>query len=597
MSTTSIAPPLRSKVALPSLITVICVAASLVVAGLAMSNSYYLLLMTFAAIYLVAAMGLNVVSGYAGIISIAHGALVCVGAYATAIATVTYGWGFWPATLLAVGVGTVISVILGLPALRLSSWYFVLITIAFTLAVTAMLADLRSFTGGYSGIVGVPKPSLFSYPVGPKGLFWLILAIAAALWWMLGNIMNSRIGWALHSIREGDIRAQANGVSTRNVRLFAFAFSGAFAALAGAFYATAKVVVTPEDFSFDFSIFFLFVVVLGGPARLSGPLLGVLAFYVLPELLGSLKEYRMIAYGVGLLAFSIFMPDGLAGTIASLERKWWRRPSPARPADLTKAQPIVRSDGLPLEIRDVVKHFGGVHALDGVSLSIEPGRIHAIVGPNGSGKTTLLNVISGFYRADSGSITLGPVELVGLSPTRVARLGVQRTFQTPKLLGDLTVLENTRFGGYARERSSGAEIALSLSRARAEARALDAESLQLLSVVRLAGRASDRADLLPHGQQRLVEIARALLGRPRLLLLDEPAAGLSLGELEELGALMKEMRRLGITLVMVEHHIELVASIADTVTVLDQGRILASGTPDDVFRSAAVVSAYTGTSA
>ncbi|WP_188609481.1 branched-chain amino acid ABC transporter ATP-binding protein/permease [Chelatococcus reniformis] len=582
-----------ARLRLPTLTATICVVATLIAAAFAMSNSYYLLLLTFAAIYVMAAMGLNVLSGYAGIISIAHGALICVGAYATAIATVQYGWSFWPAAGLAAAVGMGFSGLLGLPALRLSSWYFVLITIAFTLAVTAMLADLRWLTGGYGGIVGVPAPSLFGYRFSGVAVFWLVVAVSALLWWVIANLMNSRVGWALHAIREGAVTAQASGVSPARLRLFAFLFSGAVAGLAGAFYAVAKVVVTPEDFTFDFSIFFLFVVVLGGPARLSGPLLGVLAFFVLPELLGSLKEYRMIAYGVGLLAFSIFLPEGLAGAIASLQRRLMpeRKAAAAVP---TRAKPIEPIAGTPVTIDDVSKRFGGVKALDGVAMALPAGRIHAVVGPNGSGKTTLLNLISGFYPASSGSIRLGTTEIVGAAPSRIARLSVQRTFQTPKLLGDLSVIENTRFGGYAREAANGFELALRLPRARREAADLDGEAMQWLALVGLADRAHDQAALLPHGQQRLVEIARALIGRPQLLLLDEPAAGLSMGELERLATLIAEMRKLGITIVMVEHHIELVADIADTVTVLDQGRILAQGSAEEVFRSAEVVKAYTG---
>jgi ABC-type branched-subunit amino acid transport system ATPase component/ABC-type branched-subunit amino acid transport system permease subunit len=587
------------RFALPSITVMVCAVAVLAAFGLAMSSSYFLLLLTFAAIYLLAGMGLNVLSGYAGIVSVAHGALVCVGAYATAIATVRYGWNFWPAAALSVLVGMGFSALLALPALRLSSWYFVLITIAFTLAVTAMLNDLRSFTGGYGGIVGVPAPSFFGEKLGGRGLFLLVSGFVAVATWTQSRMLNSRIGWALHSIREGAVRAQANGVSIHQMRLFAFVFSGALAGLAGALYASAKVVVTPEDFSFDFSIFFLFVVALGGPARLAGPLLGVLTFFVLPELLGSLKEYRMIVYGVGLLLFSVFLPEGLAGLLAALEQRFQRRGRAsarvATAAAAAQARPVSQTvQGAALAVRGVTKNFGGVRALDDVSVQVRPGSIHAIVGPNGSGKTTLLNMISGFYASDAGSMKLGDTELAGRSASDVARMGVQRTFQTPKLLPGLSVLENTRFGGYARERATGLEISLGLPRAAKESAALDGEAMHLLSVVGMERRAGEEAALLPHGQQRLVEIARAMLGHPRLLLLDEPAAGLSLGELEEFGALMKEMRARGMTIVMVEHHIELVADIADSVTVLDQGKVLAEGTPEEVFRSAAVVSAYTG---
>ena len=263
-------------------------------------------------------------------------------------------------------------------------------------------------------------------------------------------------------------------------------------------------------------------------------------------------------------------------------------------APSTLVPTAVSAAATALTVTSVSKKFGGVRAVEDVSLDVPKGAILSVIGPNGAGKTSLLNMISGFYPASSGSIRLDGAEVVGRGPTSIARLGVQRTFQTPKLLGELSLLENVRFGAYARELSSGLEIAFRLPRARREAAALDAEALRLLALVGLAARAHEHAALLPHGQQRLVEIARALIGRPKLLLLDEPAAGLSMGELDELGDLMRAIRRMGTTLIMVEHHIELVASIADAVTVLDQGRILAEGTPEQVFSSAAVVHAYTG---
>ena len=598
LSRTSISSPPAARLREPpALAAVVGSALVLGAAAAALSNSYYLLLMTFAAVHVLAGMGLNLLAGYAGIVSIAHGALMGLGAYATAIATVRYGWNFWPAAAMSTSIGLAVSALLGLPALRLSSWYYVLITIAFTLTVTAMLTDLREITGGYGGIVGVAKPGLAGIPLDGFGLLVLVGGLAVLLGWVMRNLLHSRIGWALRSIREGDVRARANGVSTARLRLFAFSFSGAVAGLAGALYAAVKGVVTPEDFSFDFSIFFLFVVVLGGPARLSGPLLGVAAFYVLPEMLGSLKEYRMIVYGVGLLVFSVLLPDGVAGAMAACDdrrRERRRAAAPAIPPAAVPASVEAPVTGMALEVRGLSKHFGGVRALDGVALDVAPGSLRAIVGPNGSGKTTLLNMISGFYPATAGAIRLDHHETTERGPTAIARLGVQRTFQTPKLLGELSILENVRFGGYAREQSSGLDIALRLPAARAEAEALDAEARRWLAVVGLGARAHERAALLPHGQQRLVEIARALIGRPRLLLLDEPAAGLSMGELDELGELLLVIRRMGITLVMVEHHIELVANIADRVTVLDQGRILADGTPQEVFSSAAVMQAYTG---
>lgn len=569
-------------------------AALLVVGGVfaGFQSGHLQMLFTFAGIYLIAAMGLNVLSGYTGIISIAHGALVCVGAYATGILTVSYGIGFWPAAAVAMLAGCVASVILGLPALRLSSWYFVLITVAFTMLLPSLLVDWREVTGGYAGLIGIPSPRLFGLKSGPS-LFIIVLISAAVVYWLMANLARSRIGWAFSALRDGTVGAEANGVSSARLRLLAFAISGAVAGLAGAFYAAAKIVITPEEFGFEFSILFLFIVVLGGPARLTGPIFGVAAFYVLPEFMTALSHYRLVAFGVCLLLFSIFMPSGLAGALHEFAQR--RRAAvtapPSAAVNRHEADPV---EGAKLEIRDIHKSFGGLKALRGISLTVDPGSIHVIVGPNGSGKTTLLNVIYGFYSANAGSFRIDGQERLGTQPSAFAGLGIARTFQQPRLLAELSLLDNVRFGAFSREAATLPELMLTLPRARRESRDVMREAYQLLELVGLDHLAQVPASELTHGQQRLAEIARALMTHPRVILLDEPAAGLSMGELDRLGELLKEIRRLGITLVMVEHHVELVADVADHVTVLDQGAVLASGTSEQVFSDPKVVAAYMG---
>lgn len=548
------------------------------------------ILVTFAGVYVIAGIGLNILSGYLGIISIAHGALVCVGAYATGIATVTYGVPFWPAAALSVLTGAAVSVILGLPALRLSSWYFVLITVAFAMAVPSLLVDFRDFTGGYAGVIGIPSPAFPGLNVS-QALFAWIAIVGAALFWIVANLSHSRLGMAMTALRDGAVGASANGVSTASIRLLAFALSGAIAGIAGAFYAAAKIVITPDEFNFEFSIMFLFIVVLGGPARLAGPVFGVAFYYVLPEFMTALSAYRIVVFGVVLLAFSVFVPTGLAGALHAFDR---RRPALAPSGGSRMAHDADPVRGASLSVKGVTKDFGGLRALDGVTLTARPGEIHVIVGPNGSGKTTLLNVVFGFYPATEGAAEMDGEPILGMSPARLAQMGVQRTFQTPKLLEELSLLDNVRFGAFSREEASLAGIALQSPRARRERRAVTREAHQLLSLVGLDHLARLPASELTHGQQRLAEIARALIARPRLILLDEPAAGLSMGELDRLGELLKEIRRLGTTLIMVEHHIDLVADVADHVTVLDQGRILSEGSAQDVFSDPKVIVAYMG---
>jgi ABC-type branched-subunit amino acid transport system ATPase component len=287
----------------------------------------------------------------------------------------------------------------------------------------------------------------------------------------------------------------------------------------------------------------------------------------------------------------LFAPNGVVGALENV----WRRYRPAKPSyrveEFFEQSPI---QGVKLEIIDIKKRFGGIQALDGAALTVEAGATHAVVGPNGSGKTTLLNMICGFFRVDTGVVNLGKSALLGRKPHAIARLGVGRTFQTPKLLGGMTVLDNVLLGAYASERASIVEIALRLPRARREDAELRAIAMRYLSFVGLASRSFDLAGDIPHGQQRLLEIARVLIGRPRLLLLDEPAAGLSMVELDRLGELVRSIAQLGTTVVIVEHHLELVGEICDTVTVLERGRVLALGTPAQVFSHEEVMSAYMG---
>jgi ABC-type branched-subunit amino acid transport system ATPase component len=306
----------------------------------------------------------------------------------------------------------------------------------------------------------------------------------------------------------------------------------------------------------------------------------------------------MLIYGVALLLLMLYAPHGLVGAI----EVGWRRlrarlglsnipPTPRFGVARRAVEPVA---GAALSVRDVEKRFGGVAALAGVSLEVAAGTTHAIVGPNGSGKTTLLNMISGFYPVDAGAILIDGRSVVGMAPHRIARDGVGRTFQTPRMLPQLSVLDNALLGAFPAERQGALAAALRLPRARREQAASLDEAMRYLDFVGLGDRAMESAGELPHGQQRLAEIARALVGRPRLLLLDEPAAGLSLAELDRLGELVTAIGALGTTVVIVEHHLELVANICKSVTVLERGAVLASGTPAEVFSHDEVIAAYMG---
>jgi len=574
--------------------------ATLVVLGVAvllpfaLRGEYALLVATQLLVFYLVVLGLNLLTGYGGQTSIGHGALVAVGAYVAALGMVDHGLSFWVALPLAM-VGTGLAgALMALPTFRLSTWYFALITLGFARVISGLLVELEPITHGFSGVIGVPMPRVGSYEFSGRAFYWLVLALAFAAYLVTGNLIASRYGRALMALRDNPLAGIGAGISLGRLKIMAFVYSAMLAGAGGAMFAVQKTVITPEDFTTDLSIFFLLVVVLGGLGRKHGPLIGALAFFLLPELLTDLQKWRMLIYGAGLLLLTVYAPDGIAGALEAVRDRFWRQRRPAPPTAVTAAAPLPQLTGADLVVEGVAKSFGGVTAVADLSLAVPAGSVHAVVGPNGSGKTTLLNLITGFYPVDQGRILVAGDNVVGRGATAIARNGVRRTFQTPKLIAGLSVIENVMLGAYTAEAATMAEIALALPRARREAIERRAEAMSYLRFVGLDVRADDPAGEIPHGQQRLIEIARALVGRPSLLLLDEPAAGLSLAELDGLCDLIKAIAGLGTTVVIVEHHLDLVANLAQSVTVLDRGRLLAAGTPDTVFNHPDVVAAYMG---
>jgi branched-chain amino acid transport system permease protein len=559
------------------------------------ANSYALFVATQLGIYVIAAIGLNLLAGYAGQVSLGHAAFFAIGAYSVALLTVDHHWSFWAAAAVGMVLAAGLGVLAALPAFRLNTWYFAFITLAFALVFEKMIVEWRWLTKGFAGVVGVPAPSAFGFEFGPRPLYYTVVLVTIVVFILVRNIVHSRFGRAFVAVRDVEPAALAVGASPQRTKLVAFVISAALAGIAGAFFAVQKTVVTPDDFTADFSIFFLLTVVLGGLGTLWGPIIGALVFFLIPELLAGMQSWRMLIYGCMLLGLMLFAPHGLYGAL----RQAWRRFAPPALRPLASAEAIEHIEhppiaGLPLEISGLTKRFGGVLALDGVACSAPAGSWCAIVGPNGSGKTTLLNLASGYYASDAGSVMIGGVEALGSSAQKIAARGIGRTFQTPRLVADLTALDNVILGAFTRERASLFSTALRLPFAREEVRRLRQEALGFLHFVGVADRADTEAGETPHGQQRLIEIARAMMGGARLILLDEPAAGLSMAELERLERLITRICELGATIVIVEHHLDLVANIASHVTVLDRGTVLAAGKPATVFNDARVMRAYMG---
>jgi ABC-type branched-subunit amino acid transport system ATPase component/ABC-type branched-subunit amino acid transport system permease subunit len=530
--------------------------------------------------------GLNVLLGLSGQVSLGHAGFYAIGAYTVAILAGA-GVSFWLALPLAIVLSAVVGALLAIPALRVRGPYLAMVTIAFGFIVEQGAVEWRGLTGGANGLMGYPQPVLFGVTLGEREAALMSVfacALATFLYWRLAE---GRWGDALRAVRDSETAAAGSAIEVVHVRTMAFVISAAAGGLAGALFAPLTGFVSPSAFPFFLSILFLLAVIVGGAGSLAGPLVGAAIVVALPELLAFLAEYRLLFYG-GFLLFVLWLaPSGVIGTVAKL----LPRPRSQRAArgDFDLASFLGDNHPAPLRVESLTIAFGGVRAATDVGFTAAPGRITSVIGPNGAGKTTVLNLLAGFYRPQAGRILLGDEPLPAGKAASIARAGIARTYQTPLLFTGISALGNVRVA--LRRGRLGVPFA-GTPHAAGERRL--AESL--LAFVGYAGELDRPADALPHVDRRLVEIARALALRPRVLLLDEPAAGLSAEDKERLAVLLEEVAKSGVAVVLVEHDMSLVMRVSAHVVVLDAGMKIAEGTPEAVQNDPAVLKAYLGES-
>ena len=574
-------------------------------------NAYIVQVGAFAGVYVIMATGLNLLMGYAGQVSLGHAGFYGLGAYLSGILGARLVVSPWLGMLTALAVTCLLAWIIGIPTLKLRSHYLAMATLGVGILLQIAFIQLHWWTGGSSGLANIPHLSIGPWELATDAqYFWLIWLFAGVALGIALNLANSRVGRVLRALGDSPVAAQAMGVDTAAYKLRVFVLSAAYASLAGSLYAHYITVISPEIFSFLFSVLLVLMVAIGGIGQFWGGVLGAVPLTILPEYLRQYGDYEVPIYGLILILVTMFFPQGLAGLLGRVALPWGRKPegpapgprtppsgvsSAARPSAMRDPPSGMEAGGPPLlEVVDLVKHFGGVVAVGGCAFAVGTGEVVGVIGPNGAGKTTIFNIVTGVYGPTRGEVRFRGRPIHGLPPYRIAAEGLSRTFQNLQIFQSLSAVENVMVGRHMAARAGFLESALPLPRPRREERQALERALACLDLVGLGRVAWAPAASLPFGQQKILEIARAVATEPILLLLDEPAAGLNASEGAEMARLIARLREQGMSVVLIEHDMHLVMEACDRVVVLNYGEKIAEGTPAEVQADERVVKVYLG---
>ena len=561
---------------------------------------FWITQLDYIGLYAMVVLGLVLLTGVAGLTSFGQAAFVGLGAYASAYATTALGVSPWLGLLCGLALTLAISLVLAGVTLRMSGHYLPLATIAWGLALFFLVGNLE-FLGKFDGLQGIPPVSVGGLELrSGRASYYLIWAVALLGAFALRHLLDSRPGRALRALKGGTLMAEAMGIATLRYKVLAFVVAALYAAISGWLFAHYQRSVNPSPFGLQMGIEYLFMAVLGGVGLVGGAFVGAGAVKIaedqlqnwLPALLGTSGPVELVVFGMVLILVLQVTPDGLWSL--AIQRLRRRRQDPAGWAGappLPRAQPPARGETV-LAVHSARKQFGGLVAVNDVSFEVRAGEIVGLIGPNGAGKSTLFNLITGVLPLTAGRVDFRGERIDALSSRRIAQRGMSRTFQHVRMIPDMSVLENVALGAHRRGRSGVLRAMLRLDRA--EEHRLLAEAWKQLDRIGMTALADEPAGNLALGQQRLMEIARALCTDPALLLLDEPAAGLRLKEKQALGDVLSQLRGEGMSLLLVEHDMDFVMTLTDRIVVVEFGTKLTEGTPAAVRADPAVRAAYLG---
>ena len=577
-----------------------------------MTNQYVLHILVVTGIFIVAAMSLNLLLGYTGQLSLGHVAFFGIGAYASALVSLGFSVQLapgvavalapkpvWCGMLAAIVVSGAFGWFIGKISFRVRGAYFVIVSISFAEVMRLVAVNWVELTQGPMALNNIPPLTLWLPGVGEHVFwkkpanYWLILSVAVVSYVLVRRLVHSRAGRAMIALRENEPLATSVGIDVTRYLVLTTVCSAAMAGAAGALYAHYIRIVDPDVFLFIYTVTMVIMVITGGKGTLAGPIVGGLIFGLLPETLRAFAippEAQWIVYGVLMILVLYFLPAGIVPAV----RQWWQRRARSRCGSGKHMTGTAASRGAFLSVDGLSIRFGGLVAVDSATFEVNEGEVLSLIGPNGAGKTTAFNAITGYLAPSAGEIRFRGTRLNGLKPNQIAELGLVRTFQKTSVFGGRSVLENILIGLHLRSKQRPLAIMLGLPSVAREERVLETEARRILEFVGLSARALEPGGALPYGEQRLLEIAVALAARPQLLLLDEPVSGMNPVETASFMAKLAEIRALGVTVLLVEHDMKMVMGVSDRIVCLNQGRIIANGTPAEIRRDPEVIRAYLG---